>query len=168
MCKRLRNKSYLDKVSVQGDYSFKILIQNENNKKSRIIAEFYSSQLIIMKNTAKLHWCYAALLCCTVIGWNESIFLDSHFFKLEFLYCFLIILLYRPSLAESSNGSSTMGEVPKEENANLEFPVPVEPPKQTKDPVSDDDKNKVVLSKNSGIFMYVDIHGHASKRGIFM
>ena len=56
----------------------------------------------------------------------------------------------------------------KEENANLEFPVPVEPPKQTKDPVSDDDKNKVVLSKNSGIFMYVDIHGHASKRGIFM
>jgi len=74
----------------------------------------------------------------------------------------------RPSLAESSNGSSTMGEVPKEENANLEFPVPVEPPKETKDPVSDDDKNKVVLSKNSGIFMYVDIHGHASKRGIFM
>ena len=50
----------------------------------------------------------------------------------------------------------------------INYLIPVEPPKQTKEPVSDDDKNKVVLSKNSGIFMYVDIHGHASKRGIFM
>ena len=75
-------------------------------------------------------------------------------------------LPYRPSLAESSNGSSTMREVPKEENANLDFPV--ESLKHAKDTISDVDKNKVVLSKNSGLFMYVDIHGHASKRGIFM
>ena len=68
--------------------------------------------------------------------------------------------------ADTSNGASAVGEVPKEENANMDFPV--ESLKHAKEAVSEADKNKVVLSKNSGLFMYVDIHGHASKRGIFM
>ena len=89
-----------------------------------------------------------------------------------------------PLLAESSNGSSTLGEVPKEENANLDFPL--ESLKHAKNSIENDtsgavavadaavaaaaaaDRNKVIISKNSGLFMYVDIHGHASKRGIFM
>ena len=57
--------------------------------------------------------------------------------------------------ASASNGSSsTFSEVPTEEDANLDFPAV--------------EGKKIVPTKNSGLFLYVDIHGHASKRGIFM
>ena len=71
-------------------------------------------------------------------------------------------------LSETSNGSSTLGEVPKEEDANLDFPLnkPVQP--QDNNGTSNAVKTPVISPKNSGIFLYVDIHGHASKRGIFM
>ena len=71
-------------------------------------------------------------------------------------------------LSETSNGSSTLGDVPKEEDANLDFPLS----KTTPPSVGVDNggaiKTPVISSKNSGLFLYVDIHGHASKRGIFM
>ena len=71
-------------------------------------------------------------------------------------------------LSETSNGSSTLGEVPKEEDANLDFPLnkPVQP--QENNGTANAVKTPVISPKNSGIFLYVDIHGHASKRGIFM
>ena len=59
---------------------------------------------------------------------------------------------------DNSNGSSTFNEVPTEEDANLDFP--------SIDKCTEE--RKVVPAKHSGLFLYVDIHGHASKRGIFM
>ena len=68
-------------------------------------------------------------------------------------------------LSETSNGSSTLGDVPKEEDANLDFPLSKTTPSVDNGGAI---KTPVISSKNSGLFLYVDIHGHASKRGIFM
>ena len=81
------------------------------------------------------------------------------------------LIVGNPSNENQNSQSSFVGEVPKdEENANLDFPL--EPLKLEGDKVEPSteavDKNKVTPVKNSGLFMYVDIHGHASKRGIFM
>merc|ERR1712223_808170 len=51
----------------------------------------------------------------------------------------------RAMAADTSNGASAVGEVPKEENANMDLPV--ETLKHAKEAVSEADKNKVVLSK---------------------
>ena len=68
---------------------------------------------------------------------------------------------------DTSNGSSTLGEVPKEEDANLDFPLSKTATALDGD-LSVKTQTPVISSKNSGLFLYVDIHGHASKRGIFM
>ena len=71
-------------------------------------------------------------------------------------------------LSETSNGSSTLGEVPKEEDANLDFPLNKPIQTQESNGTANTAKTPVISPKNSGMFVYVDIHGHASKRGIFM
>ena len=70
------------------------------------------------------------------------------------------------TLQETSNGSSTLSDVPNEEDANLDFPSEANLSKLS-DKFNEMEK-KIVPAKHSGLFLYVDIHGHASKRGIFM